>query len=392
MSDIQIAKASVTDMDDAIDFGNFVFSHSNGCHDFIESLPKLYKPEYFMDAIHYLVREGDKIKALVGSYPLELQFEGGPSLPGRGIGMVSVHPRSRSKGYMKTLMNMALEDMKKDGMAFSCLGGQRKRYEYFGYTPAGINYIFRITVPNITHTLGREWKSSLAIKTVKSGDEETLDNIMALHNAKKARFLRDRAKLFDILSSWKAKIFAFFEGDRFEGYLVSEVHLNEILEINMKDPSRISEAIGIFLRNRPETGHDSVLVQAGPLDSEKIAVLSRLAQQFGTNIAYQFNILDWKRFTGPFLALKSREWTIADGSLILKIEGRSGGTFEIKAREGRVGISDTDSAPDLDLSHLEAMDFLFGPISAMTHPIVRKKVFLQSLLPLPLFFEKLDAI
>jgi predicted acetyltransferase len=42
------------------------------------------------------------------------------TLPERGIGMVSVHPYARSCSHMKTLMNIALEDMQQDGLVFSC--------------------------------------------------------------------------------------------------------------------------------------------------------------------------------------------------------------------------------------------------------------------------------
>jgi predicted N-acetyltransferase YhbS len=394
MSDVQFLKADINDMDDILDFGNFVFSQSSRPHNFLELLPKLYKPEYFMDGIHYLAKEDGKIKALVGSYPMKLDFYDGTSLPGRGIGMVSVHMRSRSKGYMNTLMNMALEDMRKDRIVFSCLGGRRQRYEYFGYTPTGINYMFEVSESNIYHTLGKEWKTGLRLQIVKPDDKDILDGIMALHNEKKARYFRDRAGLYDILSSWESKTFAVMEGDRFEGYLVCNSGFSEITEINMKDNSRLCEAIGIFLKSRKEAaGQKTAAIWAGPLETEKVTVLSEFADNHSVqNTAYQFNILDWKRFTGPFINLRSQTRTILDGVFVLKIEGPSGGTFALESKGGKAGISETASAPDLVLNHLGAMEFLFNPFSAVKYPAIGKHVFLQSLLPLPLFFETLDAI
>ena len=48
---------------------------------------------------------------------------------------------------MKKLMNMALEDMKKQGFHLSCLGGMKQRYEYFSYTPCGQRkYILLLTM------------------------------------------------------------------------------------------------------------------------------------------------------------------------------------------------------------------------------------------------------
>jgi len=130
MSAVQFEIAKLEDYEEIIVFADLIFSHAYAPHNFLTLLPKLYKREYFMEGIHYIVRESGVIKAVVGAYPLDMEFTSGPPVPGRGIGMVSVHPHSRSKGYMKALMNMAMEDMKKDGMVFSGLLGQRQRYEY----------------------------------------------------------------------------------------------------------------------------------------------------------------------------------------------------------------------------------------------------------------------
>jgi predicted acetyltransferase len=177
---VQFEKAAHADYEDVIDFGNFVFSQAHVPHDFPVILPKLYKREYFMDGVHYIAREEGRIKAAVGSYPLEMKVAG-DTLPGMGIGMVSVHPYCRSRGFMKVLMGMAAEDMKSGGMAFSCLGGQRQRYEYFGYTPAGLSCCFECTAANIRHALGRESKTSLSLRRIRCGDAEPLDRIYEIH-------------------------------------------------------------------------------------------------------------------------------------------------------------------------------------------------------------------
>jgi predicted acetyltransferase len=358
--------------------------------DFTVMLPKLYKREYFMDSIHYLAREGGKIKAVVGAFPLKIEFSGGTSVPGRGIGSVSVHPRSRSKGYMKALMNMALEEMKSDGMVFSCLGGQRQRYEYFGFTPAGTNYNFTVQEANITHTLGKEWKSDLSLKNVNAGDKEILARIMELHESKIARYFRGRDRFFDILSSWHSKIFAFTEGEKFEGYFFCRADHRGIVEINLKNPSRICEAIGVYRKEM--NNYDSVRVAAGPHEAEKVTILSQFAERCHQSPAYQFNVLDFKRFVGPFLKIKSQQQIIAEGSFVLKINGPAGGTYELSSRSGEAEIRETASAPDLVLDPLEATRFFFSPVSAITNQKIRERIFLQSLLPLPLFFENIDGI
>ena len=391
MSDVIFGRAGPEDRDDCIDFAEFVFSQAHEPHDFLGLLPKLYKPEYFMEGTHYLAKEGGKIKALVGSYPIKYEFDGAQTLPGRGIGAVSVHHRSRSKGYMKVLMNMALEDMKKNGMTFSCLGGQRQRYEYFGYTHAGTRYYFTVREPNIRHTLGNEWKTDLALRKVMAEDKIILDQIQAIHDAKKAKLFRDRSRLFDILSSWYANIFAVTEGDRFSGYFVARPGSFDVVEINLNDLSRIPEIMGLFLRYLKERGGpDSVSVAAAPHETEKITVLSGFAENYRQTTAYQFNILNFESFVKPFLDLGAEQHAIIDGSIILEIKGS--GIFALECKGGKAAISRTTLAPDLVLNELEAVQFLFNPVSPITSAKIRESLFLRSLLPLPLFFENLDGI
>ncbi|MCL2833770.1 MAG: GNAT family N-acetyltransferase [Treponema sp.] len=391
MDEIIYEKAKLQDRDDCMDFTNFVFSHAHVPHDFVKLLPKLYRAEYFMDGIHYIAREGDRIKALVGSYPLKYQFAGGTELPGMGIGAVSVHPRSRSKGYMKTLMDTAVEDMKKNGMTFSCLGGQRQRYEYFGYTPAGSGYYFTVREPNIRHTLGGDWKTDLVLKSVKASDSAILDKIQSLHTAKKARLYRSRDRLFDILSSWNAEIFAVMAGASPAGYLVCRPGTYDVVEINLDDFSRVNEVLGLLLRRRREYGgQEIVTVFAGPHETEKAAAISRFAESWRQNSAYQFNILDFKHFTEPFLELRAGQRRIPDGSFSFKIEG--GGTFAIICKNGKPAIDSTSAVPELTMDNLEATRFLFDPMTAALNPKIRETPFLQNLLPLPLFFENPDGI
>ena len=48
------------------------------------------------------------------------------------------------------LMNLALDEMQGNA-ALSVLSGQRQRYEYFGYTSGGIQWIFTVNQSNIRH-------------------------------------------------------------------------------------------------------------------------------------------------------------------------------------------------------------------------------------------------
>ena len=88
------------------------------CEDggFLSLLPKLYKPEYNPCASNYVIREKDgNLKAAVGAYD-DIYHVCDITLKCRGIGNVAVIHEARSRGYMRDLMNDAVEDMIADGV------------------------------------------------------------------------------------------------------------------------------------------------------------------------------------------------------------------------------------------------------------------------------------
>jgi predicted N-acetyltransferase YhbS len=390
----QIDRARPEDYDEVIDFANFVFSQAHRPHDFPAALPKLYKREYFMEGIHYLVREEGRIKAAVGAYPLALEFPGG-ALPGRGIGMVSVHPYRRGRGYMKALMETALEDMRREGVVFSCLSGRRQRYEYFGYTPAGTVLNFTCNGDNIRHALGRDWTTGLSIEALEPGDGARLDAIAALHEARRLRFRRRRDRLYETLSSWRFQVFTVNSGDRFEGFFLAKDHgagrETEISEIRLRDFALLPVVIGLFLRRQKERGAgDSARVAAAPGETEEIAALGRFAEDYSLGPAYQFAVFDYRRFLEPLLKERARERVLPEGAFILAIEGEP--RLVLSSAGGTVSVSETAGPPDLSLRPLEALRFLCTPLAAGADAAVEKNPFLQSLLPLPLFFDAADGV
>ncbi|MDR3192423.1 MAG: GNAT family N-acetyltransferase [Treponema sp.] len=397
---VRYEKAASGDYDEVIDLGNYVFSAARTPHDFPLLLPKLYKREYFMEGNHYVAREDGRIKAVVGSYPLTMNILG-EALPGRGIGMVSVHPYARSRGYMRSLMEMALEDMRREQAVFSCLGGQRQRYGYFGYAPAGINVTFFCRRANVRHVLsgipapGPEG-GKLSLRELKAGDGELLDRISAFHRTKAARIERPREKLFDILSSWNFRVYAALAEGAFLGYLISDPSGEKIHEVNLDDASqlaaRLPELIGAFLNLRGGNGdRDQVRVTVQPQEREKLDAFSRFAEDYALTSAYSFRIFDYFRFLPPFLRLKARNETLPDGSLVLRIAGEG---FRISVSEGGVSFDrlGENRRADVELESPEAAELLFSALSPLSSPLPRGNAFLRALLPFPLFFEEPDGV
>jgi predicted N-acetyltransferase YhbS len=381
---IQYTKASIDDYDEVIDLANYVFSAAHSPMDFPSLLPKLYSRAYFMDSIHYIAKEDSRIKAVIGAYPLEMKVMA-ETLPGRGIGMVSVHPYARSRGYMKTLMNMALEDMRQDGMVFSCLGGQRQRYEYFGYTPLGSHLAFDCNTRNTRHTLGRDVVSSLSLKRLTDKDDAQLDAIYQMHGAKPCHTTRQRDRLFALLSSWRANVYA-ISGSAFLGYLVQRG--NEITELNLSESERYPEAIKLLLDT---LGEESVTVRARPEEQRKIAALSSFAESCKLRSAYSFAFFDFYRTLKAFVALACAMRRVSDGSVSIKIGGDA--PFTLTVSDGTPSFTPATGHADISLPSIgEAAGFFFSWIRPFADEQARDLPFLQSLLPLPLSWESADEV
>ena len=143
-------KGTPIDGEDILDFGNYVFSQAHGPIDFHTLLPKLYKDPAKTASEHYLIKSEGKIKAMVCVDPISIEV-GGETLSGCGVGTVSVHPYARGKNYMKGIMDKAVKDMQRQKYDFSILGGQRQRYQYFGYDPAYIHFFKQDMAPSVDY-------------------------------------------------------------------------------------------------------------------------------------------------------------------------------------------------------------------------------------------------
>ena len=147
---MEFRRAKRGELGEIVDFINMVFSMEECPHQFRTLLPKLYENGALTERFHYICIENGKIKGVVCMLPIQLEYKG-KQLKCGTVGSVAVHPDLREKGCMKQLMEIALADMKEQGMALSCLSGQRQRYTYYGYEKLGDGYYYSIQKANIIH-------------------------------------------------------------------------------------------------------------------------------------------------------------------------------------------------------------------------------------------------
>ncbi|MCI8387790.1 MAG: GNAT family N-acetyltransferase [Clostridiales bacterium] len=364
--------------DDFVDFINYVFGFNGNDQDFVKLLPKLYKPEYDPCGNNYVVTVDGKLKSAIGVFVREFDVMG-ERICSHGIGNVAVHPYSRSKGYMRELMNMAIHDMIDAGADMSDLGGKRQRYGYFGYEMASPACRLEINSTNIRHCFADVPFKKLEFKEVCEGDVSLLDEIYALHNKKVCHAIRPRKAFLDIAHSWSSKLYAILDGDRFIGYFIGD--MNELTLANNDDFNDVA-------RNYvSERGKMSIKLPA--YDIELISKAQAICDHLSVTNDQNYTIFNFKKVVGAYLKLKAVTTGLIDGSLGVEVNGYARKErFGIEVKNGVPTIVEDINKVDVTLEHHEAVTFFFGAVSPtrMRIPIA------AAWFPLPLFINPADHV
>lgn len=373
-------KAKSEEYEDIIDFINYVFSQDQCPHDFKKLLPKLYADGKNYAGFHYLIKEEEKIRALICAMPLSYRI-GKNSLKTCCIGVVSVHPYARSKGYMKKLMSYVMEDMDRQGFQYTFLGGQRQRYEYFGFEPSGIQIGLEVMNVNIRHCF-KELDAS-PVRIIPLEEEDFISKAYSLYEKQQIRAIREKEEFYDILCTWQAKPYAVLLNTEFIGYLSLSQHggITELLLEKADYYPYVLKALFSF------TGKEKHSFAVSPLEGDKINALMDIAESARINTSENYRIRDWEAVIGAFLEAKAAAELLAEGSVILAVDET---VLEITVKENEVLVHRQEKEPDLAFTALQATALLFsapGGIRLQQYCEklnVQKKNCIKSWFPLPL--------
>ena len=385
MENYYCGKGTHIPFDDYMAFINLVFGFTTPDQQFEGLLPKLYKAHYRPQDENYVVTEDGKLMAAVGAYSHEITVCD-VHIPCRGIGNVAVHPDTRGKGYMKATMNAALDDMVKDGIALSTLGGRRQRYQYFSYDKAGPCYTYSVARDNIRHTYGT-LESPFTVKVVEETSDPLIDGIMAI--AASAPFIphRSREKYLDIAHTWRCRLLAFLDGDRLAGYCIMDqgTGIHEIRAAKDEDFMNLIRSASAFVQN-------GISVALPAFDVAYIQAIDPIAEYVSVAASMSYSVLNYQLILEAFFKLKETYTTLLDGKMDLLIHGYAKDEclrITVKDHHATVTELAEDEPADLELSHIEALSVLFSPISAKRdamNPLVK------DWFPLPLWMYRADEV
>ena len=370
--------------DDYMDFINYVFGFNGNSSDFKKLLPKLYKYELAPAASSYVALEDGKLKAAIGAFDHDICVCGNV-LKTRGIGNVAVHPYSRGNGYMKKLMNMAIDDMVSEGVALSVLGGRRQRYNYFSYDKLGQNVTMSFGDDNFRHTFGSTREHRIEIRRLKPTDSDLITAIKTLSESYDFYALRDDDRYFDILSSWKQRVFVGMLDGRFIGYAVE--NSSAVNELLLTDTALLRNFVVALYDH---LGTRGLQIKVPVFLPEYVEPLYTLCETYSVELCKSFSVLNYLEVISAFMKLKATYSKLPDGDLVLDIDGRGGHErILISVKDGVPSASYTENDPDVILEHLDAMNLIFAEVCPSRAKLPQ---FAQFWFPLPIYLYSSDAV
>lgn len=374
--------ATPDDRNAYIDFINYVFSQAHQPHDFKALLPKVYADGRMSRVEHFLATdENGNIRGCVALLTYEISIMG-KLLKVGFIGSVSVHPYARGENHMKHLMAMVEQWMIDNKYDIGLLGGNRQRYQYFGYSKGGVRLSFTYTATNVRHALRDVDCSGIAIREITDNADALLDEVLALHETRPVHVLRERERLLDISHSWKCKLYAALRENRFAGYFVANDD-GTIAEWQMKDPADNPKVLKQWFAH---SGARRIRISAQPVEAEWIDFLDSTCEDMAISEDENQRIFNWHNVLEALLLLKRSVNGISDGECRLCVDGQP---LCIRITGGNISISDEACADAQSITALELQNVLLRPIAYLRPVTVGGAP--ADWFPLPVCYSSVDG-
>lgn len=390
-------KESINEITQILDFANMVFSMSSGSVDFERLLPKAYSQERSNLLTHHLMKEAGQIKAFIDVFPMNLRMDK-ESLKAGYIGTVSVHPKSRGKNYMITLMEEVEETQRQEKTDLLILDGNRKRYQYFGFEKAGIKYCFNLTSDSVRHTClsitnneNRNKEKDYQFVLLEREEETLIEKAYSLYKQRNV-ITRESEEFYLYLESWEADTYIVLEDEICIGYLNVSADERNILEFELEEMKELPFVLQAFME---EIGSDELGINVGMDEIEKIEQLESTCDYYTLNTSHQIKILNYEKVLAFLLQWKSRITCLEEGTFIIgvcRVNGEKK-NYEMQHQNGRVSVRETRKQAQIALEEKELIKVLttsyyYHAMQKENNPLWQAP---KGWFPLPFFLPEADA-
>lgn len=338
---IEYRRARPEERDAYLALADSVFRDAGTDIHFAQAIPKVYGPD--MDTAHMQHVAVDSERGMVGLVavmPGELHVLDRVLKIGY-VGTVCVRPDARGEGHMKALMAQALDDMRAQGMDIAMLGGQRQRYEYFGFAKGGLMLHARVNRSNVRHALADVDADDVTFAELLSGTPEE-QVCAAMHSRRRYWFDRSQPGFAVICRSYDFTPWVFRRGGRIIGWCVADEDGQHFAELYAPYAGRdIPAMVKAWMAHH---GGWEVRIDVPQSDREIVDVLNGWAESITCGPAVSVRILNYPRVVEAMLRLKANYTYLEEGEASFRCEGQ---TFTVGVEGDEVTVvpgadADTD--------------------------------------------------
>lgn len=378
----EIRHVRAEEFEDFMRFIERAFGHSKAF--FERAYPHLYQPNARALDWAYIVDEDGEIVSHVGVYPIE-SVTAGVSLTIGGIGAVSTAPGARGKGYMTQLLTHVIDEMRRLGYPVSWLGGDRQRYNTFGWELAASVYTVDVSQRSL------RWHNVEPVPVEEVMAEEAIEAIRRYQALPACHTIRpdlERQLQKMDLRFWLAE----------DGYAIlggqgrSQLHILELVSASGREAGMIRAMLDWNFGDRASW-------KLSAWDELRLGRLLPVASYWSGTGTTMYRIND---LTGLLLSaqdfLNTRAEALRDFSVTLKVREHDRTTATILTVEngtihiepGGEGSECSSTAPCVELDLIEAARLILGGPSIQAQADMPPG--LLALLPVPAYVLPLDHV
>ena len=386
----KIERLKKEDNKELLQFLNEAFGYSEK-DGFSVQMPVMWRENDEVMGKNLAIKENGKIIAAAGVYPLKLNIAG-QSLLFATTGNIAVKKEYRGKAYMKELMTAIGEEVNNLGIDVARLGGQRQRYNRYGYEYAGKSYNFTLTYKNLSAigVIDNEELNKIEFKRLTKESIVELTSLKQIQESSEMYVNRgNETDFFDIMSAWRNIPYCVFdENGNCIGGLSASQDNRQIAEVFANNDYNL---INILYSWIIKNSLDYSVFNIPCYKKEVIRRLSSICEYINVGFSTQIRVLNFEKFTDALISLKGKtesEFVKVQGSFVLNIKGY--GNIKISAS----GCVKTEEKADLIVDSLVATRLLYGfqsPEDIVELPSEKRQI-IKSILPLSFWWNGQDRV
>ncbi len=366
---------------------NTAFTGAPDTRHFEDGLPKMWVDDDAHMSRHIVVFEDGVMAGAVGIYPYDVRI-GTKTLRFATVGNIGVLKEYRGRGYMKLLMDAAMDALVRQQIDVSRLGGLRTRYERYGYEMCGTNYVIRLSERNAAEAYPDN--TDITFCPIAADDTDTLAFVRQIYNTSAIACDRgDDRDLFCTLCAWKNKPYLACKNGTPIGYLCASPDGASVAEHGAANAALHTEMLCTWVRN---IAAYEIRAELYPWDIPLCRSLMAICETFSAVPATQCKILSWDRFADALLSLKVPETPMIHGRVSLGIEGFGTLCMEVDASGARACRRDCPADSTLDPLHATRMLFGMMPPELCAPLSAQNLHLLSAWLPLPFSWNGQDRV